>query len=98
MFLITNSGMLINLDNIQAITFQKAYTEEYKRGIGTVKSWEKDNGYEVIAETDNKKYVIQEASEITDVIRIMGEIERDIRNIGGEIIIRTPEAAEEIPY
>ena len=98
MYLITNSGMLINLDNIQAITFQKAYSEEYKHGIGIVKSWEKDDGYEVIAETDNKKYVIQEASDIPDVIRIMDVIERDIRNIGGEIIIRTPEAAEEIPY
>ena len=98
MFLVSNIGEVINLNNIQAITYRKAYSKEYKQGIGTVKRWEKADGYEVIAETDSKQYVIQDAYSTPDAIRIMDEIARDIRNYGGEIVISAPEPADDIPF
>ena len=98
MQIMTHTGSLINLDKVQAITFREAYTEEYKQGIGTVQTWSKDAGYEVVAETERASYVIQVAADIPDALRILDEIARDIRNIGGEIIIMAPALAEDIPY
>ena len=98
MYVMTDSGSLINLDNTQAITFRKAYVEENKAGVGKVLTWKKENGYEVIAETDHKEYVIQFATDMADAIRIVDELSRSIKNIGGTPVIISPVAEEPIPY
>ena len=98
MFIMTDSGALINLNNVQAITFRKAYAEENKAGVGKVLTWKKEYGYEVIAETDHKEYVIQTATDIPDVIRIVDELARGIQNVGGAPVIISPVAEEQIPY
>lgn len=90
MFIMTSYGTLINLDNVQSITFDRAYTQKNRQGR-IMESWEKGDGYEVVALTDENRHVIREVKDIPEALRIIDQLARDITTIGNEKIIIVPD-------
>lgn len=90
MFILTETGELINLNNITAITYRKQSIEEYAPGIGKVMTQTKDSEYEIVAETDHKEYVIQTEKDLPDVVVTLDLITKNLTD-DGELIQYTPD-------